>query len=324
MQLLSEGSVKKFWIEKKPVKDEIGMGLFEFTNDYSIFDWGKMPQTIPDKGEALKRESVHWFRRLEEEGIKTHFIEDVDKNKIKVKAFRKLEYNQISQETINYMIPLEIIFRNKVTKASSLYRRLRARQVDPTIYGLPKNYKPDTDKVIVLPGPIVEFSTKIEELDRYIKDDEAIKLAAISKSELASIKETALKVNRIITEEVKKRDLDHIDGKIEIAFGPEREIYICDTVGTSDENRFLYRGFDLSKQMLRDYYKLNGWYDKLVKARENKTELPKPPLMDTKYNILVNDAYKALCIGLTGERWGDGKAPTLDSIVKSYSDSLRA
>ena len=323
MRLLSEGSVKNFWIEKMPTETELGVGLFEFTNDYSIFDWGKMPQIIPDKGEALKKETVHWFKRLEDEGIKTHFIEDVDRTKIKVKAFRKLEYDQISQKSINYMLPLEVIFRNKITPASSLFRRLKAGTVDPEAYGLPKNFKPD-EGVILLPKPVVEFSTKIEEVDRYIKDSEAASLAKISMSELMSIKETTLEVNRIITEEVKKRDLDHIDGKIEVAFGPKRDIYVCDTVGTSDENRFHYKGLDLSKQMLRDYYKLNGWYADLSKARENKTDLPKPPLMDDKYLKLVNDAYKALCNGLTGESWGDVEPQSLDFIVKSYKDFFSA
>ena len=221
------------------------------------------------------------------------------------------------------MLPLEIIFRNKVTPASSLYRRLKEGSVDPTSYGLPQNFKPYSNEAIVLPRPIVEFSTKIEEVDRYIKDSEACKISGITESELESIKETALNVNRIITDEVETRGLDHIDGKIEVAFGPKREIYVCDTVGTSDENRFLYKGLDLSKQMLRDYYKLNGWYEDLVKARQDKRDLPKPPLMDEKYLNLVNDTYKALCAGLTGKNWGGTEPPSLDSIVKSYRDLIK-
>ncbi|MDY6966446.1 MAG: phosphoribosylaminoimidazolesuccinocarboxamide synthase [Halobacteriota archaeon] len=323
MKLLSTGSVKNLWVENLPDKKSLGDGLFEFTNDYSVFDWGKMPQTIPDKGEALKRETAHWFKRLEEEGIPTHFIEDVDKTRIKVKLFRKLGYDEISPNTKNYMVPIEIIFRNKVTPVSSLHRRLREGRADPEIYGLPKDLTIKEDETIVLSEPSVEFSTKIEETDRYIEEDEVIRLVAISREEIGLIKETALAVNKIITEEVERRDLDHIDGKIEVALGQDREIYVCDTVGTSDENRFLYKGLDLSKQMIRDFYRMNGWYDELKKARNEGLKLPEPQMMDPDYHGLVNETYKALCVSITGELWDEAESISLDEIVKRYGEWIK-
>ena len=44
------GSVKNFFVEKEPTKEAMGSGYFEFTDDYSIFDYGKMPDTIEGKG----------------------------------------------------------------------------------------------------------------------------------------------------------------------------------------------------------------------------------------------------------------------------------
>lgn len=52
-----EGSVKRLW---QSPDDEDNL-LFEFTDDYSIFDWGKMPDTIANKGKALAFLGAHFF-----------------------------------------------------------------------------------------------------------------------------------------------------------------------------------------------------------------------------------------------------------------------
>ncbi|MFB6150464.1 MAG: phosphoribosylaminoimidazolesuccinocarboxamide synthase, partial [Haloarculaceae archaeon] len=40
-------SVKDFRVERAATADELGRGAFAFTDDYSVFDWGKMPDEIP-------------------------------------------------------------------------------------------------------------------------------------------------------------------------------------------------------------------------------------------------------------------------------------
>lgn len=326
MKLLATGSVKNIYVETPPSENQLGIGAFEFTNDYSVFDWGKMPQTIDDKGEALKKETVHWFNLLEEHGIKTHFIEETGPNSIKVKLSRKLGYEEIKAgKTRNYMIPLEIIFRNKIVSVGSLHRRLRKGDADPTAYGLPEdvNIAPDDD--IDLPQPIVEFSTKIEEHDRYLDDEEAARLAGLTSDQIVKLKELALQVNRVITDDVRQRDLEHADGKIEVFMDPDGELCVADTVGTADENRFLYNGFDLSKQMLRNYYILIGWYDELTRARNTgqpRNRQPQPPPIEAGYFNLINDTYKALCIAITGELWGGKEPPSLDEILQQYREGL--
>ncbi len=322
MKLVNRGSVKDFYMEKEPTEDTFGVGVFEFTNDYSVFDWGKMPQTIPDKGEALKRESAHWFGRLEENGIRTHFIEDAGWSKMRVHASRKLGYGDIKTDTSNYMLPLEIIFRNEISPVGSLYRRLRDGSANPRRYGLPENFKPEDGRMITLSEPIVEFSTKIEEHDRYIDDDEAIRISGISDDEIAEIKSIALKVNQIVTDDVRKRGLDHVDGKIEVMLSPDREPYVADTVGTSDEDRFLYDGMDFSKQMIRDHYIRMGWYDTLTRERSEKVPRDRqtnPPPMDEGYYALVNNTYKAMCVAITGKKWNSGEEPpSLEEIASEY------
>jgi phosphoribosylaminoimidazole-succinocarboxamide synthase len=315
MKLQYQGSVKNFYIEKNPTEKTYGTGIFEFTNDFSIFDYGKMPQVIPNKGEALKRETVYWFNRLEENGIKTHLIEDVDKTKIRVLASRKLKCEEIvSGKTENYVIPVEIIFRNKIPPSSSLHRRLRSGDATPEKYGLRK--VPKEGETIIMRRPLIEFSTKLEDTDRYIDEKEALEISGLRKSELKQVKDTAIKVNEIITSEVKRRGLEHIDGKIEMVCGVGREMLVADTVGTSDENRFLFREMDVSKQMVRNYYMRNGWYETLVGARKKGMKDPKPPPMDKEFYRLVNEAYKALCVTITGEPWRDGRCMSIEDVVE--------
>ena len=47
------GSVKDLEVIKKPKRNEMGIGRFHFSDRYSVFDWGRMPDLIEGKGEAL-------------------------------------------------------------------------------------------------------------------------------------------------------------------------------------------------------------------------------------------------------------------------------
>ena len=60
LQLAYEGSVKRVW-SSAVQKDFL---WFEFTDDYSVFDWGKMPNTIAHKGRALALMGAYFFDRL--------------------------------------------------------------------------------------------------------------------------------------------------------------------------------------------------------------------------------------------------------------------
>lgn len=60
LKLAYEGSVKRVW-ECSKSDDAL---LFGFTDDYSIFDWGKMPETIEKKGRALAVFGAFFFEHL--------------------------------------------------------------------------------------------------------------------------------------------------------------------------------------------------------------------------------------------------------------------
>lgn len=60
LQLAYEGSVKRVYSSP----DQPEALWFEFTDDYSVFDWGKMPDTIAHKGRALALLGAYFFNRL--------------------------------------------------------------------------------------------------------------------------------------------------------------------------------------------------------------------------------------------------------------------
>lgn len=60
LKLLYEGSVKKVF-SSPDTQDRL---FFHFTDDYSVFDWGKMPDTIENKGRALATMGAFFFNEL--------------------------------------------------------------------------------------------------------------------------------------------------------------------------------------------------------------------------------------------------------------------
>ncbi|ELZ25184.1 phosphoribosylaminoimidazolesuccinocarboxamide synthase [Natrinema limicola] len=261
-------SVKEFRIEENATAEELGRGSFVFTDDYSVFDWGKMPDQIPQKGATLCTMGAFNFELLESEGVPTHYrgvVENGDVVPLEEASHppwemaidltqvpdlphegREYDYDHYHEAAgENYLIPLEIVFRNRVPVGSSLRRR-----TDPTDHDLEFERWPD--EAVDLDEPIVEFSTKYEESDRYLERDEADAIAGVAA--IDDLEAVAREVNRIITEQAESAGLVHEDGKIECLYY-QGEIRVADVVGTFDENRFSYEGTQLSKEVLRQYHK---------------------------------------------------------------------
>ncbi len=261
-------SVKEFRIEAAATADSLGRGSFVFTDDYSVFDWGKMPDQVPDKGASLCAMGAFNFELLESAGVPTHYRGVVEDDEVIPLAEastppremaialtqvpdlphegRDYDYEAYHADAgSNYLIPLEIVFRNRVPVGSSLRRR-----TDPADHGLEFDSWPS--EAVDLDDPIVEFSTKYEEGDRYLDREEADAIAGrVDPETLESI---AREVNRVVTEQAQSAGLVHEDGKIE-CFYHDGEVHVADVVGTFDENRFSYEGTQLSKEVLRQYHK---------------------------------------------------------------------
>jgi len=261
-------SVKEFRVREGATPTELGRGAFVFTDDYSVFDWGKMPDSIPNKGASLCAMGAYNFELLESRGVPTHYEGVVSGGEVRPlgdvldppreMAIRLTQVPDLPHDGReydydayfgaageNYLIPLEIVFRNTVPVGSSLRSR-----ADPAEFDLDHESWPD--EVVDLPEPVVEFSTKLEESDRYLDRAEADALAG--DADIDALESLALTVNDAITERAAEVGMVHEDGKIE-CFYYEGEVYVADVVGTFDENRFSYDGQEVSKEVIRQYHK---------------------------------------------------------------------
>jgi phosphoribosylaminoimidazole-succinocarboxamide synthase len=355
-------SVKEFRVETEPTATAAGRGRFVFTDQYSVFDWGEMPDHVPGKGASLCTMGAYNFDRLEAEGIPTHYVGVVDPGRddaaddavadsasldatdpVALEACEApptemaIELTQVPDLPYlgdddydydayhdaageNYLIPLEIVFRNTVPEGSSLRSR-----GSPADYGLDRESWPDG--VVDLPEPVVEFSTKYEEQDRYLDREEADRIAGAA--DLDELEALALAVNDVLNREADARGFVHEDGKIECRY-QGGEIAVADVVGTFDENRFSYQGQEVSKEVVRQYYKRTDpeWVEAVSAAKSQAREAgvadwrdlcerSPAPLPDEVLDA-VADLYAAGTNAYTGAEWFD--APTIETAVDRVRD----
>ncbi|PSP86363.1 phosphoribosylaminoimidazolesuccinocarboxamide synthase [Halobacteriales archaeon QS_1_68_17] len=275
-------SVKEFRVESEPTADALGRGAFVFTDDYSVFDWGKMPDEIPGKGASLCAMGAYNFELLEAAGVPTHYrgvvaagevraLDRVDEppRELAIDLTRVPELPHDGRDYDydafhaaaggNYLVPLEVVFRNTVPVGSSLRER-----ADPGEFGLSVDEWPDDP--VDLPEPVVEFSTKFEESDRYLDRAAADRIAG--EASVDDLEAVARRVNDLVTERAAEVGMVHEDGKIECLYY-DGEIRVADVVGTFDENRFSYDGQELSKEVLRQYHKRTqpAWVEAVADAK---------------------------------------------------------
>ena len=339
-------SVKEFRVDEPATADEFGRGAFVFTDDYSVFDWGKMPDQIPDKGASLCTMGAFNFELLEENHIPTHYegvvldgeVVDLadaldagvapEEMAISLTQVPDLpfadgsyDYDAFHAEAgENYLIPLEIVFRNRVGVGSSLRKR-----TDPADHGL--DFETWPDEVVELDDPIVEFSTKYEEQDRYLDRAAADEIAGVA--DIDRLDELARAVNHVVTEQAADAGLVHEDGKIECLYH-DGEIHVADVVGTFDENRFSYDGQQVSKEVVRQYHKRTQpeWVDAVSAAKAEADEQGvadwkslcdiQPEPLDDHVIAAARDLYCAGTNAYVGSDVFD--APALDEAVEAVQD----
>lgn len=345
------GSVKDLEVVKKPTKARMGVGRFHFSDRYSVFDWGEMPDHIDGKGAALCLMGAYCFEKLEEKGVRTHYgglvndkgrvvrFDELDKptnvmefhmvNVYKPKAYvekgaLKYDYGVYTPQLKNFLIPLEIIYRNGLPEGSSVFKRLEKGLVTLEELGLDHYPKPGEK----LAKPIFDVSTKLEEGDRYITWREAQQIAGLTDNELEEVKTVLLKINETITEIAAKAGLVNEDGKIELAFDDKRRLMVADVVGTLDECRFTYDGFHVSKEIARIYYRQTEWARQVEEAKQKAKEQgiegwkrlvkAKPPKLEPRLKKLISQMYMATTNETTGKKLFD--VPKLAEIIKELRE----
>ena len=297
MELIRTGKVKEVYALDANTLE------FVFSDNISVFD-KIIPSSIPHKGETLCRTAEHWFNLLEKRGLKTHFLEYLPPNRMRVRRVNIIEdYDKINTKTVNYLIPLEVICRYYV--AGSLMDRVKKGRITAEDLGFPKGHTVRAGER--LPHPYLETTTKLEEHDRELDEAEAKRIAGLTDKDYKAILDAVLMVDGIIEEETSKRGLIHVDGKKEFAYNTERELMVIDTFGTLDEDRWwdasAYlegRVEELSKEFVRQHYRETGYHSELMDAREKG--LPEPPIPALPADVVkrVSKLYTDVFERITG------------------------
>jgi len=316
-----------------------------------------MPDAIPQKGASLCTMGAFNFERLAAAGIPTHYegvvtgdgeaVELADCEQpptemaIQLTQVPDLPYrgdantdsggDAADTDAYDYdayhdavgdhfLIPLEIVFRNTVPVGSSLRKR-----GEPADYGLDVEAWPD--ETVALSEPVVEFSTKYEEQDRYLSREEAETIAGAAA--LDDLEAVALSVNDLLNKQAADAGFTHEDGKIECLYY-DGEIRVADVVGTFDENRFSVEGHQLSKEVIRQYYKREqpAWVDAVGAAKATVADADgadwrplceiEPISLPDEVVTAVADMYTAGANAYTGTAWFE--VPPLDDAVDVVSD----
>jgi phosphoribosylaminoimidazole-succinocarboxamide synthase len=337
-------SVKDIRVDEAP-DGGLGRGRFYFTDDYSVFDWGKMPDEIPRKGATLCTMGAYNFELLEDAGVPTHYrgvvtpdtdgavaLADADEPPREMAVDlatvpelphdgRDYDYDAFHAAAgEHYLVPLEVVFRNTVPVGSSLRRRSAPRD-----HGLDADEWPDG--TVDLDDPVVEFSTKFEDGDRYLDRTEAAAVAG--DADLDAVESVAREVNRLLTERAEERGFTHQDGKIEV-LSADGEVRVADVVGTFDENRFGYGGVQVSKEVVRQHYRRTepDWVAAVEDAKADAKARDvadwkslcdaSPATLPEEVLALVSDLYAAGTNRYTGTEFFD--APPLGDVVADVRD----
>jgi phosphoribosylaminoimidazole-succinocarboxamide synthase len=279
---------------------------FVFTDQISVFD-KVIPTLVPHKGETLCRTSAHWFQVVKGLGVRTHFRRIEGGNRMRVRRVQVIsDYDRISRDTTNFLIPLEVIARYYV--AGSLHDRINEGRIRPEALGYPEGHRPAYGEA--LPEPFVEVTTKLEKVDRELSTEEALSISKLSRVEFQALLDAVLKIDARLNADVRKRGLLHVDGKKEFAMDGERRLMLVDTFGTADEDRFwdlaaYEKGqqVELSKEFVRQYYRKIGYHKALMEARTAGRAEPDIPPLPADITKQVSDLYVNLFERITGEKF---------------------
>lgn len=335
------GSVKDLVVLASPREEEPGRGKFVFSDRYSVFDWGEMPDTIPYKGMSLCLIGAYFFEKLEKAGVRTHYLGLEEEGEVKRLSELREPVNTMHIQLVrvilpsrtetgydyglykyvqgNFLIPFEFIYRNTLPEESSLRKRVVEGKMTLEELGISELPSPGE----FLPEPILDVSTKLEEQDRYVSWSTVTELGILTPEEVQKVRDLLLFVDRFISREMHRIGIVNEDGKIELALDGRRNLVLVDVVGTPDECRFTFQGMPMSKEMLRSFYRKTKWYEEVQRAKQDhpfdwKAHVAStPPPLPPDLVQLTSWLYQRIAMDLTQREWFPG-VPSLEEIVDKF------
>lgn len=295
--------------------------LFKFSDRYSVFDWGEMPDHLMGKGASLARFTKLLYTELAREGISHHLINrDCGDNELFVTPFKVVRDSSSLTGLTNVFIPLEVIFRMGFAKGASLKKRF-VHESDWHNAGFNRVYS----EMEMFDRPMIEFTTKLERFDRPLTHIEAQNLASMNDQEWNSLLRITTKIAKSLQTLFARHEITIWDGKIELAMGSyqgqNREIILVDSIGP-DELRLTKDNIQLSKEIIRQYYHQTEWYKQLDQVKEQhgtafKDFIAPPPKLSKEFKAHVEELYRILPLLIENPSAGNFRLQNLTSKLES-------
>ena len=191
LEQIYEGKAKKVF-----KTDDPELLIVDYKDDATAFN-GLKKGTITGKGVINNVMSNHMFQLLEQQGVPTHFVEQLSERETLVKKVS--------------IVPLEVIIRN--ISAGSFAKR----------FGV--------EEGIVFDEPTIEFSYKNDELgDPLMNAYHAIALKAATREEIETIKAMAFKVNEVMKQYFDTLNVILVDFKLEFGKTADGKIVLADEI----------------------------------------------------------------------------------------------
>ena len=188
---LYEGKAKKVF-----ATDDPNLVIVDYKDDATAFN-GLKKGSIAGKGVINNVMSNHMFQLLEQQGVPTHFVEQLSERETLVKKVS--------------IVPLEVIIRN--ISAGSFAKR----------FGV--------EEGIVFDEPTIEFSYKNDDLgDPLMNAYHAIALKAATREEIETIKSMAFKVNEVMKQYFDSLNVILVDFKLEFGKTADGKIVLADEI----------------------------------------------------------------------------------------------
>ena len=197
-EMLYEGKAKKVYATEDPE-----VLIVSYKDDATAFN-GLKKGTIVGKGAINNRVTNHMMRLIEQKGIPTHYVEELNDRETVVKKVT--------------IVPLEVIVRN--IAAGSMAKRLGVAEGTALLC------------------PVLEFSYKNDELgDPMINEYHALAMGYATKEELDLISKYALEINQIMIDYFKSVNIELVDFKLEFGKTTDGTIVLADEI-SPDTCRF--------------------------------------------------------------------------------------
>ena len=225
--MLYEGKAKKIFLTEK--EDEV---IQYFKDDATAFNAEKRG-TILEKGIVNNKISTRLFQELADAGIPSHFIQQINDREMLARRVN--------------IILIEVVVRNRAT--GSIIKRL----------GL--------EEGLLIDPPLVEFFYKDDSLgDPLITEDHIRLLKLATPSQVAELRNQAIKINEVLLPFFQKRGMMLVDFKLEFGLW-NGQIILADEI-SPDTCRFwdIQTGERMDKDRFRkDLGRIEETYQEVLK-----------------------------------------------------------